>query len=700
MSWPAAVPVMLLAALWLLGPGLLVGAAAGLRGLVAWGAAPLVSVCLVAVSAVAGGELGLAWGAPVPLAATVLVASATAGGRHLLRRRAARTPPATPGAVPDSGADVPDTASRARLLISEALRAARAARPGRPGADGRWTGTAASAGMAVAVVLGWISSVAGMGRPDAVSQTFDANFHYNAVARILDTGEASSLVVGRLTSAADTAFYPSAWHDVVALVAPHAGPLGIVTGSNMVALAVVLLGWPLSCLLLVRQMVGRSAGAALATPVISLGFVAFPWTLVTYGALWPNLIGVALLPAALAAVVTFAGHATGSTLGRRGALLLTVAAVPALGLAHPNAVFGLAVLALCPMVWALAHFVRVRLRRRRWAPAATAALAASAGLALTGAVVWLMVRSELLSGVRSYTWDPIETWSQGVVSVLTNSPNGRSEAWAISALVLVGAIAALRHRRSSSWLTVTHVVTGLLYVVAASSSSSPWTGVWYNDSPRLAAMVPITAVPLAVLGVLTIAGLTRRVLAASPDTGWLRHPRPAVLVALGVLVLVALSGGLYQRSHTDQLASIYRYPADALLGPGQEEFLTRAGEMLPADAVVAQNPWTGNGLLWALADREVLFPHLTGVWTPEQRVIAEHLRDAATDPSVCAAVAATGVEYALSGPTTLWAWNPLSAAFPGLQGLDSAAGFDLMAGDGQRGLYRVTACEPATATAS
>lgn len=690
MSWPAAVPVMLLAAFWILGPGLLVGAAAGLRGLVAWGAAPMLSVGLVAVSAVAGGGLGLAWGAPVPLAATVLVAVVTAGARHLARRRAARAPAAGSG---PAAVHVAGPAGSVRARIGGALRAAR---PGRAGADGRWTGTAASAGMAVAVVLGWASSVAGMGRPDAVSQTFDANFHYNAVARILDTGEASSLVVGRLTSAADTAFYPSAWHGVVSLVAPHAGPLGVVTGSNMVALAVVLLGWPLSCLLLVRQMVGRSAGAALATPVISLGFVAFPWTLVTYGALWPNLIGVALLPAALAAVVTFAGHATGSTLGRRGALLLTAAAVPTLGLAHPNAVFGLAVLALCPMVWALARFVRVRLRRRRWAPATTAALATAAGLAMTGAVVWLMIESELLAGVRSYTWDPIETWSQGVVSVLTNSPNGRSEAWAISVTVLVGAVAALRHRRTS-WLTVTHVVAGLLYVVAASSSSSPWTGVWYNDSPRLAAMLPVTAVPLAVLGVLTLAGLTRRVLAASPDTGWLRRPRPAVLVALGLVALLALSGGLYQRSHTDQLASIYRYPADALLDPGQEEFLTRAGDLLPADAVVAQNPWTGNGLLWALADREVLFPHLTGIWTPEQRVIAEHLHDAATDPSVCAAVAATGVEYALSGPTTLWAWNPLSESFPGLEGLDSAAGFELMAGDGNRALYRITACGPSTA---
>ncbi len=656
MSWLAAVPVLALAVFWVTGPGLLVALASGLRGIVAWGAAPLLSIGIVSVSAVVAGSLGIGWGAGVPGAASVLIAGAAVGGRYLLRRRRG-APRADPAGPP----------------------------------DGRWAGVAATAGTLGAAVLGWISSVAGLGRPDAVSQSFDVNFHYNAVARILGTGDASSLDVGRLVSSADAAFYPSAWHGVVSLVAPHAGVPGVVTGSNMTVLAVVLVVWPLSCLLLVRQVVGRSAGAALATPVISLGFVAFPWTLVTYGALWPNLIGVALMPAVLAAVVTVACRARHSTLGRGGALALTGAGLVTLGLAHPNTVFGTAVVGLCPMLWALTGFVRERLRRRRWVPALAAALAATA---MAGAVGWLMFYSELLAGVRSYTWDPVETWQQGVLSILTNSPNGNSEAWAISGLVVVGAVVALRR---TGWLSATHVLTGMLYVVAASSSSSFWTGAWYNDSPRLAAMVPITGVPLAVLGVLSLAGLVRRVLAASPETGWLRRPRPAALVAVGVAALVLFSGGLYQNSHTDQLASIYRHPADALLEPGQEEFLERAGEMLPVDAVVAQNPWAGNAMLWALTGRQVLFPHLTGVWTAEQELIARRLHDAATDPAVCAALNTTDVRYALTGPPTLWSWNPLSDGFPGLQGLDTAPGFELMAEDGQRGLYRVTACDPVTA---
>ncbi|MET0187607.1 MAG: DUF6541 family protein, partial [Pseudonocardia sediminis] len=346
MSWLAAVPVMLVAVFWVLGPGLLVALASGLRGIVAWGTAPLLSVGIVSMSAVAAGELGVRWGAHVPGVASVLLAGVALGGRYLVRRW--------------RGAPVTD--------------------PRPP--DGRFAAVAATAGMVVAVVLGWISSVGGMGRPDAVSQSFDVNFHYNAVARILDTGDASSLDVGRLVSAADSAFYPSAWHGMVSLVAPYAGVPGVVTGSNMTVLAVVLVVWPLSCLLLVRQVVGRSAGAALATPVISLGFVAFPWTLVTYGALWPNLIGVSLMPAVLAMVVTFACRARHSTLGRGGAVVLAGVGLATLGLSHPNAVFGLAVVALCPMLWALAAFVRARVRRPTWTRAFTALAATGAAVAM------------------------------------------------------------------------------------------------------------------------------------------------------------------------------------------------------------------------------------------------------------------------------------------------------------------------------
>ena len=74
MSWFSAVPLVLLAATWMTLPGLLVGVAAGLRGITVWGAAPLLSVGLIAGSAVAGSLLGVPWSGAVPVAAALLFA--------------------------------------------------------------------------------------------------------------------------------------------------------------------------------------------------------------------------------------------------------------------------------------------------------------------------------------------------------------------------------------------------------------------------------------------------------------------------------------------------------------------------------------------------------------------------------------------------------------------------------------------------
>lgn len=687
MSWLSAVPLVLLAATWVTLPGLLVGVAAGLRGIAAWGAAPLLSVGLIAGSAVAGSLLGIPWSGAVPMAAALLFALVVVGTRRLVLGR-----PLVPGP-----AQLRDRAGRAWATL----------RGGGP--DHRWSGFAATGGMLIAWVLGFRAAIRGMDRPDALSQTFDASFHYNAVARILSTADASSLTVGGLVNS--PGFYPSAWHGVVSLVVPVTpGPAEIVVASNVVALVTTLLIWPLSVLLLVRTLVGRSAGAALAAPVLSLGFIAFPWTLVTYGALWPNLLGVALVPAALAAIALATRPGLGPDPvsparpgpfppGRVARWFPVVAAVLALGLAHPNALFGAVVVAVPPVLWGLVGAVRRGLRAGR-AQAVRAIAVVPVVVAVAGAVAWFMFGSPVLDGIRGYYWEPQVSVGAAIGDALLHSPDGNTPAWSIAVLTVAGGVWALRRARTS-WLVPAHLLVCALYVVGASTWSSVWTGVWYNDAPRIAALVPVTAAPLAALGLVALCSLARWLACIARDAlarsapavqDWPR-PRAAVLVAVGVSAVVVTSGGLYQRSHIDQLAGIYQTPEEVLVGPEQAQFLRSAGELIPADAVVAQNPWAGTAMLWPLTDRQVLFPHLTGVWSPEQQLIAERLNDAATDPAVCAAVAETGVGYVITAPPTFWQPDPLAENWPGLDDLDEAEGFELLAEEGDNALWQITACD-------
>ncbi|MFP5021087.1 DUF6541 family protein [Pseudonocardia phyllosphaerae] len=669
MTWAVAVPVALVAAMWTVLPGLIVTRALGWRGIAGWGTAPLFSVALIATTAVVAGKLGVAWGPWPVVVATALATGAVCAGRIAIGR-----PPSLRCWSP--------RATGRTLLRGD-------------GPDGRYGGLALVVGTAVTVMLGGVTLVLALGRPDAISPTYDAVHHYSAVARILDVGDGSTLTLGELTAPGRPAVYPAAWHDVVALVVTTVGT-SIPAASNLVAFVVAAVVWPLSCVLLVRQLVGRRPGTFVAAPVLSTAFTAMPWMLMTWGVLWPNLLGLALLPAGLAAVVTLLKLTREPAFGPRGALLLGAVALPALGLAHPNAAVSLLVLGVSPVVWAAGAAAAglVRSRRWRWVP-----VPVLAALATASAVLWLLAWSPFLAAVRSYDWPASRSPGTAVVELAGNGTNGRPALVVVSALVVVGAVVALRRARTG-WLVPAQLTSGFLYVLAVATEgrlTEALTGAWYNDSYRLAAMVPVTAVPLATLGVVgPVAALTRALVRVrAPEMPVERRRLVATAtVATTAAVLVLATDGFRIGVHAITVAKTYQHEATWMLQPGQREFLEAAGRALPDGAVVATNPWAGNSLLYPLTGHRVMFPHMSGSWTPAQQVVRNRLRDAASDPAVCPAVRETGLEYVIDGPVSYWPSHASAHSYPGITGIGTRAGFEPVLSGGGSTLYRVTACGP------
>ncbi|ANY06639.1 DUF6541 family protein [Pseudonocardia sp. HH130630-07] len=707
-TWLSALPVALAAAFWVIVPGLLVTRAIGVRGITAWALAPLVSTTTISISAVLGTLLGFRWGPWVPLAAALVVAVLAGLFRGLVARRPAdsvlyhgwRTAISSWGPGRRlRAAWVRMRTPRGRFArapeeLTTALPQVWPTSAQRDGIDGRHAGAAAALGCAVTAGLTWFTVVLGFGPVDGLSSTFDAVFHYNAVAHVLRTGDASSLTIGALTNpAAGAALYPAGWHDLVSLVAQLSGA-GIPVATNLTAWAVAGLVFPLSVLALTRQAVGPSSGAVFAAPVLATGFTAFPWALMSFGVLWPNLLAVAVLPACVALVAALVGMTERGVVRPVGAGLLLVFAIPALGLAHPNAVFSLAVVGLFPVLWAILRLAR----RRLWGPRAWQPVLALAALAGTlWGVLWMMTSSPLTEGVRSFDWPAFVDTPGAVAEVLWNASNTRPQLVVLSVLVVVGAVAALR-RATTSWLVPAHLAGGTLYVLAASDDgelSAALTGAWYNDSYRLAAIVPVTGAPLAVVGLLTLAWLLRSALLRVPSLVPTLRGRGVYAGTVVVLaaVLLGVTGGLHVTTHSSVLASPYQNTPDQLLEPGQRAFLLQVGEIVPEDDVVATDPFTGNALLYPLTGREVVFPHLTGNWSPDQTVLATRFRDVAVDPEVCTAASAVRARWLLSGPVSFWPWHGGARWYPGLHDIAPVPGFELVASGGGQELWRVTACD-------
>jgi hypothetical protein len=660
MSWLAVVPIVLASAAWLILPGLPVGYLLGLRGVAAWASAPVISIALIGLTAVLAEKLSVGWSPAVPIAVAVVVGAAAGVVAFLLRQR---------------------FTARER--------------------DGRAVAAGAAAGLLGALVLGAIVVVNGLGRPDNLSQTYDALFHYNTVALILDTHRASSLTVANFgTPGTAASFYPAAWHDVVALVVTTTGT-GIPVAANLVSAVVAAVLWPLSCVFLARQVFGRSPAALAVTGVLSVGFAAGPWGLLGFGVLWPNALGMATLPAGLAGLLSLTGLARDDALGKGRAAVLLALALVAATFAHPGALFGLIVLGLFPVGHALLRRTARLHRAGRTGRGAAEVLAVI--VVLGAAWYWTATtHNPTFENARLIHWPAFETPSAAIGEVLLNGTNGRPALWLLSAVVLVGLLATLRvtERR---WLVPAHAATGFLFVVAASLNqpeTRKFTGYWYNDSYRLAAMLPVTAVPLATSGILFLAG--KIAAARIPDATQSRIPpwlarlagSATVLALVLVALLAAITKGLYVPDRTDRLAVPYLRPppGDVLASAGQRDFLIRAGQRIPQDAVVANNPWDGSGMLWALADRRTLFPHFTAPADADRLYLAAHLSDVATDPAVCQAAQRLRVSYLLIGDADFWPGDPRRQNYPGFVDPHTRSGFQLVMFEGGRKLYRITGC--------
>lgn len=712
MDWLSLTPALLLGAALLILPGLLIVCAVRVRGLDAVAAAPGVSVAVVAISAILAARLGIGWSLWVPFVFATVLALVLGAVQALVRRVQHRRRRAGTGVPQDarSSADHRTEGTAEGKAAEETTGTAGSRRAGRaPWGITDGTGVLPSRWWDREQLAYWISLLVSgalmlriltrsIGAPDRFSQTFDNNFHLNAVRWIAETGNASSLDLTTMTSGGGAHdFYPAAWHDLVSLVFLGGGGT-IPEATNAVTLVVGALVWPLSILFLLRSMMRLNLPAILCAGPLLAGFVAFPMLLINFGVLYPNFLGLALLPAGLALVLELFRVGRARRLETSQAVLLGLPVALGIALAHPNAIMSLLVM-MVPVLLTRAGVQILRAARGhvRWWAAALQVL----GIVVILWVIWYLwgvVRPE----ASAATWEPSTSEAQAFGEALINSPLSLVRPqWFVSALVVLG-IATAFLLRTNRWLVMTYAVVVYYYVAVRYLSweqDRMWaTGVWYNDPYRLAALLPLAAVPLAVLGIhgstVWLGGLRlpQRLRDRMEGAG-----RPRVLAGLGAVLLIVCIGMTQFTAPMKQMMNenfwIFYPRQDAPLVDADElDVIEHVDQYVPEDATLVVNPWTGGALAYALADRRTTAEHTLYTPTAEEKVLDDSLDEARKDPRVCQAVESTGARYVLdfSGPEINGGDH--SADYPGLQDLeDSGATRTLYARGGAR-LLEITAC--------
>ncbi|WP_445153917.1 DUF6541 family protein [Arthrobacter sp. Hor0625] len=660
MSWTDIIPTLAVCVVLLLGPGAALARVMGARGLTLWASAAPLTVFLTATGAIILQLLHIGWSVGSSLGvAAIAVALAAAVRLGWSRLRAGEW--------------------RTISVDSRSLRV--------PGL--RTAGYFLALGIPAGIVFYRFSKI--IGSPDHISQTYDNVFHLNAIRTILDSGRASSLTMAALDpNSSRVSFYPGAWHDVVALVIEASGsaiPVGI-TATNIVVAGLV---WPLSAIFLVSTLTGKRLMPALITGTLAAGFSSFPYLMIDFGVLYPNLLSIAILPLCLGAVVRFLGLGRDTKASRRLNLSLVALSAVGLTLAHPSTTMALIALSAAPMgFW----FVE-RLRSLQGRAHRIRILATSVGCVVAYTLIAIWLWTVVRPSEAASSWPPKTTLPRAIGEALTSSPLSRDIPWLIFAFTIVGVVVLSTQRRL--WVVGSFAVSVALYGIVSGYPAGPvrsfWTGIWYNDSYRLAALLPVTTIAIAAVGG---SWLIERAVQYVRRNGQPHQVKLHAVRTASSLLLICLAAALVQGRTISiaQANASHAYSsslASPLLSNDEEALLKRLDRHVPADAVVIGNPWTGAALVYAFSGRQAMLPAISSSPTSSERSLLSHLGQITEDPNVCEIVRREKTNFVLDfGPREVHNGNH---PFPSSEELAQNTGLKLVDEEGDAKLYEIVACQ-------
>ncbi|MFV0407810.1 MAG: DUF6541 family protein [Propioniciclava sp.] len=657
MEWLIAVPPATLLAAAVLLPGWVVLWLLGWRGVRAVTLAPAVSLGITGLAALTSTVLGWSWGW-LSLVGTAALSAIAAKSISWVARR-----------------ESPDTS-----------------------ATDSWRGPLAATSVVTIIggIVLWVRHLTNvLPNPDSYSQSYDNVFHLNTIQFIADTRNPGPFLPVNLDSHATTSFfYPTEWHDLVALALPLAGNNSALASTSMLLVTCAIM-WPLSILELCLTLGVRQPAAVLSVGVLAASFPAFPFLLLEHGVLYPNLLSYATVPASLALVIALfrtgpIALAIGVRLGFP--LLLTLIG---LALAHPNGIFVTAALAL-PVLAAGVVTTFGRLRS-----AEVSRRQASAWLSLLAVGLLLFVTAWMVLRPTKRQVPPLDIGSALEAAALAatnvgpgNSPPGPPAV--VPALLTAAGIVLLLLRPGWRWYVGSVGVGVLLWVAAAglpeSLAREALVGIWYSDLKRLGSVVAIVSIPAAAVAVEVLAGGIRRIRWKSPWAGLL------VAVLLPATLLAGTQGNTALNFAVNRARQTYTFATEpcsagylfCLNTTDEYALLTELADLTPPDAVILAEPRTGASLAYAFAHRRVLRPYVGTEPSAAERVLLETLDEPGPSQELCAALAATGVTHVLDFGSQ--ALDSSNLTYPGLDALPTAESVTVVAVRGEKRLYSITAC--------
>jgi hypothetical protein len=558
---------------------------------------------------------------------------------------------------------------------------------------------------------------------DAFQPDNDNSFHLSLITTFVASGDYSMLhasvyPIWEASPSIGSGFYPAGFHCVAAVVVSILGASASLV-ENAVSAAIISLVFPLGNYLMLREIlrnhpyrsIGLYAGAFLG-----LMLIAYPWRFLTWGPLFPNLLGMSMVSAVVGiacSVDKIFGRSLFWYCSRGAACLLTVIGLAS---AHPNCLFTLMIL--------LVPYVAFRIASQGTSATNFGGFTVKNCIQaivflFAAALLWLsLYRFPALQGTVWFGgWSSFESsFTMGLFDAMSLKLTGNSQPL-FAILCSLGFIASIRNWRQWGYLSLSFAFVLVQFAACASDDGvlrHLLAGFWYTDSNRTAANVALAAIPLIDLGFVAavrfLLGLDRRPLSFPP-----RHSWSVMATLLACVLLVPVIGRVADRQDGFTLPFDFKGAYSSLLQSkfgqwsakgydiGEVRFVSKVEKIVGPDNLVINIPNDGSAFSYALQGLNVFYKNCdlsyvsSGGQTWQSEIIRTKLNQISSDEEVRDAVASVGAQYVLvldegakSGDMSRTLPPYDASQWSGITSIDEQTpGFEVVLSDGDMCLYKI-----------
>ena len=524
---------------------------------------------------------------------------------------------------------------------------------------------------AVLVAALFLSNIEGL---SSFIQYDDNLSHLAWIKSIADSGNYSTIRVTYYDPAASPSaflgsgsYYPIVWHIPAVLLVSLTG-IQTSVAENASIFCFTAFAYPLGILALLDSVCKNTKVSPFIVAISSFASVAFPMRMLAVHGPFPNISAFCLVPAAVSLLIRSV------SLGERfcfcGATFYSfVLALVGVAGVHPNAAI-FACLLIAPFI--LLRIIPFGIMARcAKAPSRRSSIpktrCAQIVFCFLCVLLWVVVYNlPFMHGIVSFDWE----WGMSLEGILQSIVSG-SFFFGIPQILLfplfvIGAFYVIAREKEQRWMFLSFAIVLLIYIgagVFSPEARSFFSGFWYTDPERVAAMVVISLVPFICFGlhcvVLVVYSVIGHLKLLSGNLGF---NLSAVLISLLFFFLncypfnYAYAWEDHSRSDLtnaftlnsyDLYNGYSRYRVQAYTA-AERDFIQQVKEVVPKDSLIINLPVDGSSFAWSV-DGLNLYYHakLGSAESEDSHAIRKGLCNISTDSAVKNAVENTGAKYVL-----------------------------------------------------